>query len=120
MKKSIAFLQNSNHYKHLIDGFIVSWLTASLYAGIYAAVVAAICLELKDRLYGNKFNLTDWLLTVVGGAMPDRPIACLLLPITTHKKYKEGRRGDNGTSQPGTIPKLLHLGSKLHFSCHAP
>ncbi len=120
MKKSIAFLQNSNHYKHLIGGFIVSWLTASPYAGIYAAVVAANCLELKDRLYGNKFNLTNRLLTVAGGAMPDRPIACLLLPITTHKKYKEGRRRDNGTSQLGTIPKLLHLGSKLHFSCHAP
>lgn len=45
MKKIIAFLQNSNHYKHLIGGFIVSWLTASPYAGIYAAVVAATCLE---------------------------------------------------------------------------
>ena len=89
MKKILAFLQNSNHYKHLIGGFIVSWLTASPYAGIYAAVVAATC-------------------------------PCLLLPITTHKKYKEGRRGDNGTSQPGTIPKLLHFGCKLHFSCHAP
>lgn len=53
MKKIIAFLKNSNHYKHLIGGFIISWLTASPYAGIYAAVVAATCLELKDRLYGN-------------------------------------------------------------------
>ena len=115
MKKIIAFLQNSNHYKHLIGGFIVSWLTASPYAGIYAAVVAATCLELKDRLYGNKFNLTDWLLTVVGGAMRDRPIACLLLPITTHKKYKEGRRGDNGTSQPGTIPETSTLRLRTTF-----
>lgn len=53
----------------LIGGFIVSWLTASPYAGIYAAVVAATCLELKDRLYGNKFDLTDWILTVAGGAI---------------------------------------------------
>lgn len=65
MKKIIAFLKNSNHYKHLIGGFIVSWLTASPYAGIYAAVVAA----LKDRLYGNKFDLTNWLFTVAGGAI---------------------------------------------------
>lgn len=69
MKKIIAFLKNSNHYKHLIGGSIVSWLTASPYAGIYAAVVAATCLELKDRLYGNKFDLTEWLLTVVGGTI---------------------------------------------------
>ena len=69
MKKIIQFLQDSNYYKYLIGGFIVSWLTASPYAGIYAAVVAATCLELKDRLYGNKFDLTDWLFTVVGGAI---------------------------------------------------
>lgn len=69
MKIIIAFLKNPNHYKHLIGGFIVSWLTASPYAGIYAAVVAATCLELKDRLYGNKFDLTEWLLTVVGGTI---------------------------------------------------
>ena len=68
MKKIIAFLKNSNHYKLLIRGFIVSWLTASPYTGIYAAVVAATCLELKDRLYSNKFDLTDWMLTVAGGA----------------------------------------------------
>ncbi len=69
MKKIIAFLKKSNHYKHLIGGFIISWLTASPYAGIYAAVVAATCLELKDRLYGNQFDLTEWLLTVVGGTI---------------------------------------------------
>jgi hypothetical protein len=44
MKKFFRFLQDSNHYKHLIGGFIVSWLTASPYAGIYAAVVAATLL----------------------------------------------------------------------------
>ena len=69
MKKILAFLQNSNHYKHLIGGFIVSCITASPYAGIYAVVVAATCLELKHRLYGNKFDLTDWMLTVAGGAL---------------------------------------------------
>ena len=69
VKQIINFIKNSNRYMHLISGFIVSWLTASPYAGIYAAVVAATCLELKDRLYGNKFGLTDWLLTVAGGAL---------------------------------------------------
>lgn len=54
---------------HLISGFIVAILAASPYAGIYAAVVAATCLELKDQLYGNKFDLADWLLTVAGGAL---------------------------------------------------
>lgn len=69
VKQIINFIKNSNRYKHLIGGFIISWLTASPYAGIYAAVVAATCLELKDRLYGNQFDLTEWLLTVVGGTI---------------------------------------------------
>ena len=37
MKKILAFLQNSNHYKHLIGGFIVSWLTVA--GGTLAALV---------------------------------------------------------------------------------
>ena len=69
MKKSIAFLQNSNHYKHLIGGFIVATLAGSFYAAIYAAAVAASCLELKDRLYGNLWDWTDWLCTVLGGSI---------------------------------------------------
>ena len=69
MKKIIAFLKNSNHYKHLISGFIVAILAASPYAAIYSAVVAATCLELKGRLYGNKFDSISWLLNVGGGAL---------------------------------------------------
>ena len=69
VKQIINFIKNSNRYMHLISGFIVAILAASPYAGIYAAVVAATCLELKDRLYGNQFDLTEWLLTVVGGTI---------------------------------------------------
>ena len=69
VKQIINFIKNSNRYMHLISGFIVAILAAPPYAGIYAAVVAATCLELKDRLYGNQFDLTEWLLTVVGGTI---------------------------------------------------
>lgn len=69
VKQIINFIKNSNRYMHLISGFIVAILAASPYVGIYAAVVAATCLELKDRLYGNQFDLTEWLLTVVGGTI---------------------------------------------------
>lgn len=69
MKKIFQFLKTSNHYKHLIGGFIVGLGAASPYAVAYSAIVAATCLELKDYLYGNKFDLTDWLFTVVGGAI---------------------------------------------------
>ncbi len=69
VKQVINFIKNSNHYMHLISGFFVAMLAASPYAAIYSAVVAATCLELKDRLYGNKFDSISWLLTVGGGAL---------------------------------------------------
>ena len=59
----------SNRYKHLIGGLLVGLCALSPWAAIYSAIIAASCLELKDRLYGNKFDLTDWLLTVAGGAI---------------------------------------------------
>lgn len=69
MKKIITFLTTSNRYKHLIGGACVAALAASLYAAIYATIVAASCLELKDHLYGNKWDWTDWLCTLIGGTI---------------------------------------------------
>ncbi len=70
MNKIIRFFAASNHDKHLIGGFIVAALAGSLYAAIYAAAVAASCLELKDHLYGNKWDWTDWLCTMLGAVPP--------------------------------------------------
>lgn len=69
MNKIFSFLKKSNRYKHLVGGLLVGQCALSPWAAIYSAIIAASCLELKDRLYGNKFDLTDWLLTVVGGAI---------------------------------------------------
>ena len=69
MNKIFSFFAASNRYKHFIDGFIVATLAGSFYAAIYAAAVAASCLELKDRLYGNLWDWTDWLCTVLGGSI---------------------------------------------------
>lgn len=67
MNKIFSFFAASNRYRHFIGGFIVATLAGSFYAAIYAAAVAASCLELKDRLYGNLWDWTDWLCTVLGG-----------------------------------------------------
>ena len=69
MNKIFSFLKKSNRYKHLVGGLLVGLCALSPWAAIYSAIIAASCLELKDRLYGNKFDLTDWLLTVAGGAI---------------------------------------------------
>lgn len=69
MNKIFKFFAASNRYKHLIGGFIVAALGGSCYAAVYAAIVAASCLELKDRLYGNLWDWTDWLCTLLGGTI---------------------------------------------------
>lgn len=67
MNKIISFLTESNRYKHLAGGFLVGIVACAPWAALYASIVAASCLELKDRLYGNKWDWTDWACTAVGG-----------------------------------------------------
>ena len=67
MKKIIQFLKKSNHYKHLIGGFMVGLLACSPWAALYSAVVAATYLEIKDKMYSNFYDWTDWSLSVGGG-----------------------------------------------------
>ncbi len=69
MKKIIDFLQNSNRYKHLVGGFVVGLLACSPWAALYSAVVAATWLEVKDKMYSNFYDWTDWSLSVGGGAL---------------------------------------------------
>lgn len=63
----IEFLKQSNRLKHLIGGFIVGLVALNWWSAIYATIVAASCLELKDKLYGNKWDWVDWALTLAGG-----------------------------------------------------
>ena len=79
MKKLIDFLKDSNHWKHLIGGFLVALgamvplmlmhtpPTSTLYAMLYATLVAGMCLELKDHLWGGKWDWTDLAVTLLGG-----------------------------------------------------
>lgn len=67
MNKIISFLSESNRYKHLIGGFLVGIVACAPWAALYASLVAASCLELKDHLYGNKWDWIDWGCTAVGG-----------------------------------------------------
>ena len=64
------FLKQSNRLKHLIGGFAVGLLSLNWWCAIYATIVAASCLELKDKLYGNKWDWIDWGFTIVGGVIP--------------------------------------------------
>lgn len=67
MNKFIAFLKQSNRYKHLIGGLLVGFAALNPWTALYASVIAASCLELKDKLHGCPWDWLDWLLTVAGG-----------------------------------------------------
>lgn len=67
MNRIISFFKESNRWKHLLGGLFVGVMGFSVYGALFSSAVAATCLELKDRMYGNKFDITDWLCTFAGG-----------------------------------------------------
>ena len=69
MNKIIAFLKQSNRYKHLIGGLLVGFAALNPWTALYSSVIAASCLELKDKLKGCRWDWIDWLMTVGGGCI---------------------------------------------------
>lgn len=81
MNKIIEWLKESNRYKHLMYGaistiivFIVVLVILPLIpsnvitAGIMSFFIisaVAVGMEFKDKLYGNKFDITDIVCTVI-------------------------------------------------------
>lgn len=66
MKKIINWLKQSNRGKHLIGGIAIGAGADSVYCAAYAGIGVASALELKDKLWGGKWDWIDWSLTVAG------------------------------------------------------
>jgi hypothetical protein len=66
MKKIISWLGTSNRYKHLVGGAMIGFGADSTYCAAYAGVGVAGALELKDKLWGGKWDWTDFGCTVAG------------------------------------------------------
>lgn len=58
----INWFKQSNRWKHLLYGFLVS-----LIAGLAFTLGCAAGMEFKDRLHGGKWDWIDFGLTVAGG-----------------------------------------------------
>lgn len=69
MRKLFTWLKESNRYKHLLGGIAIGAFANSLYCAAYAGVGVATALELKDKLWGGKFDLVDLSLTLAGVAV---------------------------------------------------
>lgn len=69
MRKLFTWLKESNRYKHLLGGIAIGAFANSLYCAAYAGIGVATALELKDKLWGGKFDLVDLSLTIAGVAI---------------------------------------------------
>lgn len=69
MKKIIDWFKQSNRYKHLLGGVAIGLFANSAYCAAYAGIGVASALELKDKLWGGKWDWIDWGLTVGGVAI---------------------------------------------------
>lgn len=66
MRKLFTWLKESDRYKHLLGGIAIGAFANSLYCAAYAGIGVATALELKDKLWGGKFDLVDMSLTLAG------------------------------------------------------
>lgn len=69
MRKLFKWLKESDRYKHLLGGIAIGAFANSLYCAAYAGIGVATALELKDKLWGGKFDLVDLSLTLAGVAI---------------------------------------------------
>ena len=69
MRKLFKWLKESNRHKHLLGGIAIGAFANSLYCAAYAGIGVATALELKDKLWGGKFDFVDLSLTLAGVAI---------------------------------------------------
>lgn len=66
MKKIVKWLKESNRFKHIIGGVLIGMGANSTYCAVYAGIGVAATLELKDHLWGGKWDWIDFAITVAG------------------------------------------------------
>lgn len=75
------WLSTSNRWKHLIGGAVIGLFAIGWYCALYAGCGVAGALELKDKLWGGKWDWIDFGCTVVGvilGHSVTFALSCLL------------------------------------------
>ena len=77
MKKVIAWLKESHRWQHLVGGLAIGLASDSNYCAALAGIGIASLLELKDKLWGGKWDWIDWALTL-SGVMVGRLIRIIL------------------------------------------
>ena len=66
MKEILNWLKKSNRWKHLLGGIAIGFGSDNWYCTEYTGILVAGSLELKDKLWGGKIDIIDFILTVIG------------------------------------------------------
>ena len=77
MKKVIAWLKESHRWQYLVGGFAIGLASDSNYCAALAGIGIASSLELKDKLWGGKWDWIDWAL-ILSGVIVGRLIRIIL------------------------------------------
>lgn len=64
--KIIEWLKISNRWKHLVCGMLIGAGADGNYCAAYAGVGISAALELKDKMWGGKWDWIDFGLTAFG------------------------------------------------------
>lgn len=65
-KRIIRWFGRSNRYKHSCGGTAIGFFANDTFCAAYAGIGVAAALELKDKLWGGKWDWVDFGLTVAG------------------------------------------------------
>jgi hypothetical protein len=74
------WFKESNRWKHLLGGFGIGLFSNCWYCAAYAGAGVGGAMELKDKLYGNKFDWIDLSLTF-GGSLLGYFVRTLVLSL---------------------------------------
>lgn len=66
MKKIIIWLKESHRWLHIVGGLAIGLFSDSNYCAALSGLGVASSLELKDKLWGGKWDWIDWALTMDG------------------------------------------------------
>jgi len=68
MKRLFDWIKESNRWKHALGGVAIGLIANTPYCAALAGTGVASALELKDKMWGGKWDWVDWALTVSGVA----------------------------------------------------
>lgn len=66
--KAWAWFTASNRWKHFVGGAMIGLGADGWYCAMYTGAAVGGAMEMKDKMWGGRWDWTDWVCTVAGAA----------------------------------------------------